>query len=84
LLERVKPPNTVDLDNSPSEENVPVPFSSASNPGKTDLYQQLLREVQWDPTIADQLIEYERKLTPTLARSELIRRAMDRLKRDNQ
>lgn len=84
LLEWVKPPDTREPNNSPPEENDARPLSSWPNPGKTDLYQELLSKVDWDSAMADRLIEYERKRAPTADRNELIRRAIERWDRDNQ
>ncbi|HEY3476712.1 MAG TPA: hypothetical protein VGK56_18990 [Anaerolineales bacterium] len=84
LLERVRPPNPVGNSDSAPGQSRPGTPPPAPDPGKTDLYQELLARAGWDPCIADRLIEYERKLAPTADRNELIRRAIERLIRDNQ
>jgi len=47
------------------------------------LYQDLLRKVRFNGTIADRLIEYERKQDPQASRLKLIQSAIDRWERDN-
>lgn len=84
LLEWVEPPDQIDPDkNFPEAQGTEYPPSPV-NPGKTDLYQELLAKVEWDRSIADHLIEFERKKAPTTDRKELIRRALEGLIRDNQ
>jgi hypothetical protein len=48
------------------------------------LYQDLLRKVRFNGSIADRLIEFERKQDPDATRLELIQKAIDRWDRDNR
>jgi len=48
------------------------------------LYQDLLRKVRFNGSIADRLIEYERKQEPQASRLKLIQNAIDRWERDNR
>ena len=48
------------------------------------LYQDLLRKVRFNGSIADRLIEFERKQDPQANRLKLIQSAIDRLDRDNR
>jgi hypothetical protein len=82
LLERVEPENGSGPHHGPLGGGIPW-SQPPSNPGKTDLYEELLAMVEWDHSIADRLIEYERKLAPAANRDELIRRAIERRIRDN-
>ena len=54
------------------------------DPKYTDSYQDLLTKVRLGRAIADQLIEYERKMASTADRDELITCAIERWLRDNQ
>jgi hypothetical protein len=83
LLERVEPENGSEPHHGPLGGGIPW-SQPPSNPGKTDLYEELLAMVEWDRGIADRLIEFERKLAPAANRDELIRRAIERRIRDNQ
>ena len=87
LLERVEPvtlSDDGDRSRDNPDENSPKSFPSSSSPAKTNLYDELLSKVNWDRAIADTLIEYERKMATTTDRNELIRRAIERLIRNNQ
>jgi hypothetical protein len=83
LLERVEPENASEPGQSSPGGNLPGTPPSP-NPGKTDIYEELLAKVEWDRGIADRLIEYERKKAPAADRNELLRRAILRLKRDSR
>jgi hypothetical protein len=48
------------------------------------LYQDLLRKVRFNGSIADRLIEYERKQDPQASRLKLIQNAIERWERDNR
>ena len=48
------------------------------------LYQDLLRKVRFNGSIADRLIEYERKEDPQATRLKLIQNAIERWERDNR
>jgi len=48
------------------------------------LYQDLLRKVRFNGSIADRLIEYERKQDPQASRLTLIQSAIQRWERDNR
>lgn len=48
------------------------------------LYQDLLRKVRFNGSIADRLIEYERKQDPQASRLKLIQNAIERWYRDNR
>jgi hypothetical protein len=48
------------------------------------LYQDLLRKVRFNGSIADRLIEFERKQDPDATRLELIQKAIERWERDNR
>jgi hypothetical protein len=48
------------------------------------LYQDLLRKVRFNGSIADRLIDYERKQDPLASRLKLIQNAIDRWERDNR
>lgn len=48
------------------------------------LYQDLLRKVRFNGSIADRLIEFERKQDPQASRLKLIQSAIDRWERDNR
>jgi hypothetical protein len=48
------------------------------------LYQDLLRKVRFNGSIADRLIEYERKQDQQACRLKLIQNAIERWERDNR
>lgn len=48
------------------------------------LYQDLLRKVRFNGSIADRLIDFERKQDPQASRLDLIQSAIDRWERDNR
>ncbi len=48
------------------------------------LYQDLLRKVRFNGSIADRLIDYERKQEPQASRLKLIQNAIERWERDNR
>jgi len=48
------------------------------------LYQDLLRKVRFNGSIADRLIDYERKQDPQADRLKLIQNAIERWERDNR
>ncbi len=48
------------------------------------LYQDLLRKVRFNGSIADRLIDYERKQDPGASRLKLIQNAIERWERDNR
>jgi hypothetical protein len=48
------------------------------------LYQDLLRKVRFNGSIADRLIDYERKQDPQASRLELLQNAIQRWERDNR
>lgn len=48
------------------------------------LYQELLRKVRFNGSIADRLIEYERQQDPDASRLKLIQNAIERWERDNR
>jgi hypothetical protein len=48
------------------------------------LYQDLLRKVRFNGSIADRLIEYERKQDPQASRLKLTQNAIERWERDNR
>ncbi len=48
------------------------------------LYQDLLRKVRFNGSVADRLIEYERKQEPLASRLKLIQNAIERWERDNR
>jgi hypothetical protein len=48
------------------------------------LYQDLLRKVRFNGSIADRLINYERKQDPQASRLKLIQNAIERWERDNR
>lgn len=48
------------------------------------LYQDLLRKVRFNGSIADRLIDYERKQDPQASRLDLIQSAIERWERDNR
>jgi len=48
------------------------------------LYQDLLRKVRFNGSIADRLIEYERNQEPQASRLKLIQNAIERWERDNR
>lgn len=48
------------------------------------LYQDLLRKVRFNGSIADRLIEYERKQDPQASRLKLIQNAIERWERDSR
>ena len=48
------------------------------------LYQDLLRKVRFNGSIADRLIEYERKQDPQASRLKLIQNAIERWEHDNR
>ena len=48
------------------------------------LYQDLLRRVRFNGSIADRLIEYERQQDPSATRLKLIQNAIERWERDNR
>lgn len=48
------------------------------------LYQDLLRKVRFNGSVADRLIEYERQQDPQASRLKLIQNAIERWERDNR
>lgn len=54
-----------------------------ARPGqRSPFYSDLVHRVGGDRSVADRLIEYERKRAPHVSRDELVKRAIERLERD--
>ncbi len=61
-----------------------TPPSPGARPSAQNLYQNLLFKTRNNRDLADRLIEYERKRTPTASEEQLIRNAIWRWERDNR
>ncbi len=55
-----------------------------SSPSEADLYNNLLNKVHGEAALAERLIDFERRHFPSGNRQEWIRRAIQRLERDNR
>jgi len=73
---RVRPPAQEDKYRPPASTGVPPP-------AQEDPYRKLLAKVRYDQSLADKLIEYERKHMPYASLDDLCRSAIARLERDN-
>jgi hypothetical protein len=66
------------------EDKYRPPASTRAPPAQEDPYRKLMAKARYDQSLADRLIEYERKRMPYASLDDLCRSAIARLERDNR